>query len=208
MGCWIISKSAGDPAAMIVTLNYNPKYIDYKVSKNSKAYKINQSTLVKNRIRTIINRKILRTRWTNFIHSADDEIEAFNYLDAVSEKQNIEKLIYEKVSKNNKITLSRLSKTLKNTHVVSYPKTGSTLIRFFFDGIYEQLNAYIPFKRLEQFNPYLHKKDFQGWEKFHINSPYRVRYLFKNPLFHYIKYHHLDIYNIGSKIKENDIIIF
>ena len=86
-GAGSFSKSAGDPAAMIVTLNYNPKYIDYKVSKNSKAYKINQSTLVKNRIRTIINRKILRTRWTNFIHSADDEIEAFNYLDAVSEKQ-------------------------------------------------------------------------------------------------------------------------
>ena len=61
---------------------------------------------------------------------------------------------------------------------------------------------------MEQFNPYLHKKIFQGWEKFHINSPYRVRYFFKNPLLHYIKYHHLDIYNIGSKIKENDIIIF
>ena len=74
--------SGGPPAAMIVCYDYHPKPPSSAVLKTH-PYVKNENVLVKHAIRDYLNQEMLLFFHTNCIHSADDEAEAWLYLENV-----------------------------------------------------------------------------------------------------------------------------
>ena len=69
----------GEPSCCIVAFDYHPVALDIKHSTEY-PFVQNQNIFIKHNIRDYFNNEMLRTKWTNCIHSSDDEIEAWEYI--------------------------------------------------------------------------------------------------------------------------------
>lgn len=71
--------SGGYPSHVLIVFDYHPKPVNRKLYKQY-PFVLNENTFIKNDIRDYFNDRMLRTKWTNCIHSSDDEIEAWDYI--------------------------------------------------------------------------------------------------------------------------------
>jgi hypothetical protein len=71
--------SGGKPYCCIVAFDYHPVALDIKHSVEY-PFVQNKNIFIKHIIRDYFNNEMLRTKWTNCIHSSDDEIEAWEYI--------------------------------------------------------------------------------------------------------------------------------
>lgn len=76
----------GKPAFVVACFDYHPIALSKKQQDRQPFIK-NANVLIKNRIRNEINGNKIWFQWANFIHSADDEIEAWDYIQNVLPEQ-------------------------------------------------------------------------------------------------------------------------
>lgn len=79
-GPWPVS--GGDPAALLVMYDYHPRALKEKMKKRY-PHVSNELYLLKEKLREEINASLSKSEKVNPIHSADDEIEALDYISAV-----------------------------------------------------------------------------------------------------------------------------
>ena len=80
-GPWPVS--GGNPAALLVMYDYHPKSLDGEKRKKY-PHVTNEHYLFKEELRSKINSALPEMEKTNPVHSSDDEIEALDYIEAVS----------------------------------------------------------------------------------------------------------------------------
>ena len=86
-------KSGGPPAAVIICFDYHPRKPD-KLTRKTHPFVKNHNVMLKYTIRDYINEEMLYFNHVNSIHSADNEVEAFEYLKLIfpQEADDIKKL--------------------------------------------------------------------------------------------------------------------
>ena len=89
--------SGGKPSVFVVVYDHNPTPVP-EDKKESFPFIRNGHFFLKEEIRYEINRRLLRTKWVNCIHSSDDEIEAWEDLASISCPELIQE-VREKVQK-------------------------------------------------------------------------------------------------------------
>lgn len=80
-GPWPVS--GGKPSTLLVMYDYHPKRLDSKMKKKY-PHVSNEHYLLKEQLRSEINGVLLKEQRANPLHSADDEIEALDYIAAVA----------------------------------------------------------------------------------------------------------------------------
>lgn len=93
-GPWPVS--GGKPAALLIMYDYHPKPLNAKMKKKY-PHVSNEHYLLKEQLRSEINFSLSKEERANPLHSADDEIEALDYIAAVAPDllQDIETVITE-----------------------------------------------------------------------------------------------------------------
>ncbi|WP_262499741.1 hypothetical protein [Planococcus sp. ANT_H30] len=80
-GPWPVS--GGKPSTLLVMYDYHPKQLDSKMKKKY-PHVSNEHYLLKEQLRSEINGSLSKEQRANPLHSADDEIEALDYIAAVA----------------------------------------------------------------------------------------------------------------------------
>ncbi|WP_256204164.1 hypothetical protein [Planococcus faecalis] len=80
-GPWPVS--GGKPSTLLVMYDYHPKQLDSKMKKKY-PHVSNEHYLLKEQLRSEINGALSKEQRANPLHSADDEIEALDYIAAVA----------------------------------------------------------------------------------------------------------------------------
>lgn len=83
--------SGGPPAAVIVAFDYHPLPVAPR-RMTTHPHVRNERVFLKEKVRDEVNRLLLRPRWVNSIHSSDDEIEAWEYLERIFQSERVEQL--------------------------------------------------------------------------------------------------------------------
>jgi hypothetical protein len=89
--------SGGKPSVFIIAYDHNPAPVPNDKKKNFPFIK-NGHFFLKNEIRDEINKRLLRTRWVNCVHSSDDEIEAWEDLKSICCPELIQE-VHERIEK-------------------------------------------------------------------------------------------------------------
>ena len=92
--------NGGKPGVMIVVYDSHPIPVPDAI-KAQYPYINNGNVVAKYQIRDEINNSMLQTRWVNCVHSSDDEIEAWEYLKAISSPEIIQE-VREELQKHRK----------------------------------------------------------------------------------------------------------
>lgn len=74
--------SGGPPSVVVVMYDYHPTPSDAG-ARHLQPHVRNSNVLLKNKLRDAINNRSLRTKWTNCVHSSDDTVEAWQYINVL-----------------------------------------------------------------------------------------------------------------------------